>query len=171
MVVYENPYIFTPVVKAWAFWVGTIQGFSNMIGSWRGSAPRCKESLLNNNKKLSFTHELAYRLDLTQIENKDAVELIKRLDTPETFFYVDPPYVGADQGHYGGYTQEHFSVLLEGLKNIKGKFLLSSYPNKQLNEYREENKWYSNDVEMQLSVSSSSRKRKIECLTFNYCLN
>jgi DNA adenine methylase len=171
MVIYENPYIFTPVVKAWAFWVGTIQGFSNKIGSWRSSTPGYKEPLLCHNKKLAFTEELANRLAVTQIENKDAVELIKRMDTPETFFYIDPPYVGADQGHYGGYTQEHFSNLLEAISKIKGKFLLSSYPNQLLNEYRESNTWNSRDVEMQLSASGSSKKRKTECLTFNYSLN
>jgi DNA adenine methylase len=35
MVIYEAPYLFDPITKAWAFWVGTIQGFSNQIGSWR----------------------------------------------------------------------------------------------------------------------------------------
>src|SRR5690606_34624555 len=115
----EHPYLFDPVVRAWAFWVGTIQGFSNKIGSWRSSTTRSKESTLNNNKKLAFTKELSDRLTFVQIENKDAVELIKKQDTPETFFYLDPPYVNSNQGHYGGYTQEHFNELIDTLKTIK----------------------------------------------------
>lgn len=168
LVVYNHPYLFTPEVKAWAFWIATNQGFSNQIGSWRSSGPRHKEALLNQNKKAGITKELSLRLDLTQIEHKDAVELIKSIDTPETFFYVDPPYVGADQGHYGGYTQDHFEVLLKTLSGIKGKFLLSSYPNDLLNEYREKYKFYSRDIEMSLSASTNAGKRKIECLTANY---
>jgi DNA adenine methylase len=91
MVVYENPYIFMPLVKAWAFWVGTTQGFSNKIGSWKSTRITAKESLLNNNKKTEFTRELSERLAITQIEHMDAVKLIERLDSPDTFFYIDLP--------------------------------------------------------------------------------
>ena len=168
MVIYETPYIFTPIHRAWAFWVGTVQGFSNKIGSWRSSTQRNKESTLNYNKKVGFTQELSKRLDLTQIECKDALDLIFKQDSDETFFYVDPPYVGANQGHYGGYTQEHFNLLLEALSRIKGKFLLSSYPNEVLNAYRNNYSWYSSDKDMPLSASKQNSKRKIETLTANY---
>lgn len=168
MVVYKHPYMFKPVVKAWAFWIGTVQGFSNQIGSWRSSQPRCKEALLNFNKKLLITTDLSSRLDLVQMENMDAVKLIKSKDSPDAFFYIDPPYVDADQGHYGGYTQEHFNILLNQLSKLKGKFLLSSYPNIELMKYRKEFNWHSKDIEMQLSASSNKSRRKVECLTANY---
>lgn len=77
MVVYKNPYIFNPVTKAWAFWVGTIQGFSNKIGSWRSCQKRAKESRLNFNKKKLLTKEYSERLEFVQIEKKDAVLLIQ----------------------------------------------------------------------------------------------
>lgn len=170
MVVYNKPYLFTPLVKAWAFWIGTVQGFSNQIGSWRSSLPRHKEALLNFNKKLLVNTESSNRLELVQIENMDAVRLIASKDTPETFFYIDPPYVNAAQGHYGGYTQEHFNALLEVLATIKGKFLLSSYPNEVLDKFRKKHKWHSNDIDMQLSASRDKSKRKVECLTANYAI-
>lgn len=170
MVVYNHPYIFSPVHKAWAFWVGTVQGFSNKIGSWRSSTQRSKESLLNYNKKSAFERCLSERLELVQIEHKDAVELIKKQDSVDTFFYVDPPYVDANQGHYGGYTQEHFNELLKVLSEIKGKFLLSSYPNKELEIYREKFSWSSSDKDMVLSASRNSNKRKTEALTANYSI-
>ncbi|PIF33000.1 DNA adenine methylase [Flavobacterium sp. 9] len=168
MVIYEIPYIFKPVHRAWAFWVGTIQGFSNKIGSWRSATTRSKESTLNYNKKEGFNVELSKRLELTQIECKDAIELILKQDSEETFFYIDPPYVGANQGHYGGYTQEHFASLLSVLSSIKGKFLLSSYPNSLLDEYRLRFNWFNNDKNMVLSASRDSNKRKTEALTSNY---
>ena len=98
----------------------------------------------------------------------DAVQLILKLDSENTFFYIDPPYVGANQGHYGGYTQEHFDDLLKVLSQIKGKFLLSSYPNDILDKYRIKCKWFSSDKDMVLSASRDSNKRKIEALTSNY---
>ena len=170
LVIYHTPYIFSPVHRAWAFWVCTIQGFSNQIGTWRSSTTRSKESGTNHNKKQGLTEDLSQRLNLVQIECKDAVELIESLDSRETFHYIDPPYVNADQGHYGGYTQEHFNTLLKLLSRVKGKFLLSSYPNDELDRYREECKWQSNDQEMCLTASRNSNKKKIEALTANYDL-
>jgi DNA adenine methylase len=58
---------------------------------------------------------------------------------PDGFFYLDPPYVGANQGHYDGYTQEDFDALLITLESLKDKFLLSSYRNKALVEYADRN--------------------------------
>ncbi|MEI6489343.1 MAG: DNA adenine methylase [Bacteroidota bacterium] len=170
MVIYHQPYLFSPVVKAWAFWVGTVQGFSNQIGSWRCSQTRVKESLLNFNKKGLITKGLSNRLNLVQIENMDAVKLILSKDTATTFFYVDPPYVDACQGHYGGYTQEHFNNLLNALSGLKGKFLLSSYPNEELLRFRKKYKWFSKDVNMALTAANGSGKRKVECLTANYAI-
>lgn len=168
MVVYKNSYMFKPVVKAWAFWIGTVQGFSNQIGSWRASQPRCKEALLNLNKKALISTDLSSRLELVQMENMDAVKLIQSKDTKHTFFYIDPPYVGADQGHYGGYSQDHFNNLLTTLSKLKGKFLLSSYPNNELIKHRKKFRWYDKDINMQLSASRDKSKRKVECLTANY---
>ena len=170
MVIYHQPYLFSPVVKAWAFWVGTVQGFSNQIGSWRCSQPRVKESLLNFNKKGLITKELSNRLNLVQIENMDAVKLILSKDTATTFFYVDPPYVDACQGHYGGYGQDQFNSLLNALSTLKGKFLLSSYPNEELLRFRKKYKWFSKDVNMALTAANGSGKRKVECLTANYAI-
>jgi DNA adenine methylase len=168
MVVYNAPYMFRPVVRAWAFWTCTNQGFSNMIGTWRSSQTRHKEAGLIFNKKTAFDKSLSERLSHVQIENKDAIALIKSLDSSETFFYLDPPYVGANQGHYGSYTQEHFNNLINELKEIKGKFLLSSYPNDYLTAARKECGWFSNDKDMHLSVSKKSNTRKVEALTANY---
>jgi len=170
MVIYENPYLFTSVHKSWAFWVGTVQGFSNKIGSWRSSTQTHKESQLNFNKKSELTIDFCKRLELVQIECMDAVELIKRQDSEATFFYIDPPYVDTNQGHYGGYTQQHFNELLDVLVNIKGKFLLSSYPNAVLGDYRIKHGWYASDKNMVLSASRESNKRKVEALTSNYLI-
>jgi DNA adenine methylase len=168
--IYDTPYIFSPVHRAWAFWMGCIQGFSNKIGSWRAGQPRVKESLLNSNKKNGLTKDFSLRLNLVQMEHVDAVYLIKRIDTPDTFFYVDPPYVGTNQGHYGGYTQEYFNNLLDVLSTIKGKFLLSSYPNETLEIYRKKFGWFASDKDMCLSASRNSDKRKTEALTSNYTI-
>jgi DNA adenine methylase len=171
MVVYNAPYLFDELTRAWAFWVATIQGFSNKIGSWRCAQNRNKECKLLENKKELISEQTSERLKFVQIESKDAVQLIKRHDAPEVFFYLDPPYVDSNQGHYGGYTQDHFNELLEALRGIKGKFLLSSYPNQRLKELTDSEGWNSIGNNMPLSASNQSGRRKVEMLTFNYDLD
>jgi len=67
MVIYNAPYLFSDVNRAWAFWVATIQGFSNKIGSWRCAQNRNKEVKLSENKKELLSKELGDRLKLVQI--------------------------------------------------------------------------------------------------------
>lgn len=169
MVIYNSPMVFEPLQRAWAFWVGTIQGFSNMIGSWRSSNGTGKDSAMNDNKKIAFDISLSTRLAHTQIENKDALELIKVHDSKDAFFYLDPPYVGTHLGHYGGYTQEHFDALLDALSKIKGKFLLSSFPNQSLENFIRKYKWHTTSKKMHHATSNSARTKN-EILTSNYPL-
>lgn len=63
------------------------------------------------------------------IECADALKYIRRWDSPQTLFYVDPPYPGSENGHYGGYTQQDFEALCDVLDNVHGSFLLSCYDN------------------------------------------
>ena len=65
------------------------------------------------------------RLKDTIILNKDYKEVIKKYDSPQSFFYLDPPYSMSEKKKY--YDNQHINIneLYELLKNIKGKFLLS----------------------------------------------
>jgi DNA adenine methylase len=100
------------------------------------------------------------------------VRIIKNWDVPDVFFYLDPPYGGADQGHYDGYTQENFDALLETLETLKGTFLLSSYRNTRLVTCSERNGWHTIELRMKLSMTSRyESKHKIEVLTANYPLS
>ena len=87
-----------------------------------------------------------------------------------SLFYVDPPYVGADQGHYDGYSQADFDALLEQLSKIEGKFLLSSFRNKQLSIATEANGGHQIELKMAKPMSAQTGKtvEKIEVLTANY---
>ena len=76
--------------------------------------------------------------------------------------------MGAKQGHYGGYEQEHFNELLHTLTTVKGKFLLSSYPNEKLTEYLEQYGWYQREVFLSLGSSNRTGRKRTEVLTANY---
>lgn len=66
------------------------------------------------------------------VENLPAAAVIADHDTPETLFYVDPPYVpstrdkGADYRHE--MTEADHVALLEALRGVEGMVVLSGYP-------------------------------------------
>jgi DNA adenine methylase len=168
-VIYNNPDMFDRVKRAWAIWMLANTSFGSMLDGSFGYDRKGKFPSKLNNKKDAFGTEYAARLQNTQIECCDALRIIRSRDTPGTFVYADPPYVGADQGHYDGYTQEDFEQLLETLANMQGKFLLSSYRNKALNDFIARHGWDSVEIRMSLSMSNcSTARQKIEVLTANY---
>ncbi len=76
--------------------------------------------------------EVHERIMRVIIEHDDFRRIIPRYDTPETFFYCDPPYVpGTYSGRLYQYemTIEDHQDLVKILLNIKGMALLSGIPN------------------------------------------
>ena len=140
-VVYENPDMFGPVKRAWAVWVMANASFGARLNSGFGYDGRGMYGKKLANKRTAFTSEYTERLSRVQIESCDALRIITSRDTPDGFFYIDPPYVGADQGHYDGYSQADFDALLAALEGISGRFLLSSYRNANLTEFARRNGW------------------------------
>ncbi len=171
MVMYEMPHLFSKLQQAWAFYVATNMGFSCKIGSW-GFDKYGKRSKEFRNKKLRFDRQIFDRLETAEIECNDACKVIQSRDTVDTFHYVDPPYIDSNQGHYAGYTETDYRRLLETLSNVKGKFLLSSYPSDILQEYIQRNGWNTQQIDKPLCAGNigkgNKRKRKTEVLTWNY---
>lgn len=166
-VIYEHPDMFTPVQRAWAFWVLTNQGFAGMVTSWGFGRDNSKEVALER-KREGFSKEYADRLKTVQMECNDALKVIDRCDNPDTFFYIDPPYFNSDQGHYKGYTEADFTRLLEKLRKVKGKFLLSSYPSPVLKQYCTKHKWHSQSIHKSVAVTKLTDKQKTEMMVMNY---
>ena len=170
-VVYANPDMFSRVKRAWAVWYLATTSFGSMLGGTWGSDAYGKRLGAFNNKKAEFNETLSHRLAGAKFENCGACKIIQIYDAPDSFFYTDPPYVGADQGHYAGYTQVHFDALLETFSSIKGKFLLSSYPNEPLSKSVQKYGWYQAEVKMNNSMAAAEVGHlviKTEMLTANY---
>lgn len=56
------------------------------------------------------------RLKNVAISNKDYLEVLKEHDSPETFFYIDPPYPGEFNLFDFGFKEEEFGRALKSLK-------------------------------------------------------
>lgn len=75
------------------------------------------------------------RLQGVCIENRDALDIVRQHDSPETLFYVDPPYPHITRNMRRGnaayaveMTDENHEALAELLHGCAGAVMLSSYP-------------------------------------------
>ena len=159
------------VERAWAVWVGGCMSFGgNLFTHFQithNAADRSNPGRATSNRRKEF-REYANRLDEVMILEKDALKVLGKYSGEDVFAYCDPPYPGANQGHYKGYTQADFESLLETLAAHKGKFLLSSYPNPALDEFARRYGWHYREFDQRMGVKNGCRKT--EMLTWNYQL-
>jgi DNA adenine methylase len=81
--------------------------------------------------KIDALWAVSERLRRVQIENRDAIEVILQYDSPETLFYLDPPYPHESRGDAHAYayemTERDHERLAEVLHSIRGKAAISGY--------------------------------------------
>jgi DNA adenine methylase len=166
--IYQNPKGHDEVKRAWAIWTLSHQSFYSILNNtWKCSKIRAIGTQLQTRKE-AFTDTYSKRLERTSIFCREALDVIKKADHEDAFHYIDPPYFQADMGHYGGYTLNDFENLLKTLSEIKGKFMLSSYPSEILLAYIEKQKWTAIELDLPRSAGGG---RKVEVLTMNYKTN
>ncbi len=100
--------------------------------SWRGNRKNFQPSRAlrpeSNTGTLGRLADYQRRLRGVKILNEDYKKILRRYDSPNTFFYLDPPY-GSDEGKrlgaewYGGINWDELTRLI---RNLKGKVLISA---------------------------------------------
>lgn len=123
------------VDRAYRWFVVARMSFGGMFGkSWgsvvtstsRGMASTCS-AWLGIIELLPIIHE---RMRKVQIEHADFRSIFSRFDTPDTFFYADPPYI-PETRKSGGYQHElsmdDHRELVQILLGLKGSVMLSGY--------------------------------------------
>lgn len=168
--IYDHPTLFEPVERAWALWVCSRQGFASKLdGSWGYDKAKNTMAKKIQNAKDDFTDALQRRIESAQIECTDALRIIRTRDTPDTFHFVDPPYINSDCGHYkDAFSEDNFRELLELLSTISGKFMLTMFPHTILSEFIEKHGWKVVEVERTISASKTNRRRHVELIVMNY---
>ena len=74
--------------------------------------------------KLKRVEGISEYMKNTAVLNQDYKTVIKRYDSPGTFFYLDPPY-SSTAGEIYNKDEMNYEELANVLKGIKGKFLMS----------------------------------------------
>jgi DNA adenine methylase len=133
----NDPSVSDPVMRAWAFFVGHNLGMSGRVqgaSSWgRAFTSKCGIADTTNRwmMRLSMLDEWHRRLLAVQIDNRDALEVIRYWDRPDAVFYVDPPYhpsTRIDKNIYAAETNhEQYVELVRTLLACQGAVVLSGY--------------------------------------------
>lgn len=109
---------------------------------------------------------------ITDIESLDFEDVIKKYDSPKTYFYCDPPYFKTEKYYinhdFGIETHER---LANTLSNISGKFGLSYYYFDKLDDWfpKSQYNWNSKEfVKTAMAVSGKPQTKGVEILILNY---
>jgi DNA adenine methylase len=124
----QAPHEHTPLRVAWAVVVQTRQSFGNAIGKGWKTSTQSENIAKTWATYLDWLPVLLERFRGVYASCEDALRCIERWDSSETLFYCDPPYPGASQGHYSGYTTEDWRALCGALDACQGSYILSNYP-------------------------------------------
>lgn len=117
--------------------------------------------------------EFHARMRRVEVRNQDATKFIQELDSPETLFYCDPPYLHETRSTTGEYRhemtfQQHHDLLVQ-LSAIKGKFILSGYRSELYDAISKSEEWRRVDFDLPNQASSAKvKERKTECCWMNY---
>jgi DNA adenine methylase len=146
---------FTPVTRN-----RTRRGMNGNVSEWLSAVDG-----------LPAVHE---RLRRVLVEDIDALDLIPREDTPLTFYYIDPPYLHDTRASVGEYREQEMTkgqheALLDLLATIKGKFILSGYPNDLYGGYARRHGWRLHTFDVANNAAGGKTKRRMtECCWTNY---
>lgn len=95
---------------------------------WRHSTTSSQNPAKGYVNACEHIRAFAQRMQGVMIEHLDFREIIHKYDSEEALFYVDPPYIGREKFYAGGFTLESHYELAEMLNGIKGKAIVSYYP-------------------------------------------
>ncbi len=169
-----------PIERAWWFFVRCRQalgglGMSKLVPkSWAMSLRSRRKMPEPVSKYLSAIEglpDVAERFRQVAIECLPAVDLVKKYDRPETFFYCDPPYVpetrhgGAAKTYHEEMSFEDHEALLAALKACKGKVMMSGYASELYDEQLKE--WRRETIEATAQMANSGAKR-VEVIWMNW---
>jgi len=154
-----------PIERARLMFVLHNQSFSGLGGTWGyGIASRDFKSKPSYNFRLrtKALEAVQERLRYVQVENLCFSKLIPKYDTPETLFYLDPPYVHDSRVGDSLYRYElsdnMHNQLVEIMLGSDAMFILSGYEN-DIYKRLEENGYQKTIKQVKAAINSVRNER------------
>lgn len=148
----------------------TIVPANNIKSGWRSG--KIKNTAFDYQNAVARLDAFEGRLRNVMIECLDFREIIKRYDSPESYFYIDPPYVGRESYYKGGFSESDHIELAEMLRTIKGKALVSYYPDPLIDSLYSDWRIEKTDALVGAGVCKAERgqkkKKETELFIMNY---
>lgn len=162
----EEIEIDNPIEKArrlfFRLWMSYQSAYHTVKGNWRRH--KAGKRAVFADVRPETLYNAAERLKVVQIENRDALKLILELDSPDTLFYLDPPYIFSTRTTSKAYshemTNDDHREFAELLHNLQGFVILSGYPSEIYKELFESRSWIRVDKEAKVMNGGT----KTECL-------
>lgn len=133
--------------------------FTLMKTSWGCNALRFASTKVPKGRLR--TYDFSEYQDLLKnviIMNEDFRETIKKYDSPETFFYIDPPYV-VDYCHYP--VKELCDIIpqdiVEAVQNLKGKILISYNDHPSVRDAFHKKQWTITEIQSKWRINIKSK--------------
>ncbi|WP_118134084.1 DNA adenine methylase [Oceanicella sp. SM1341] len=131
-----DPATLTDLERAARFLYLQRLAFGGNIGGAFGVAPTCGPRF--DISRLGPLLEAAHsRLSGVVFESLDWREVLARYDSPDTLFYLDPPYLGGENDYGKGmFARADFAEMAGLLAGLKGRFVMS------INDTAETRDWF-----------------------------
>ena len=120
------------------FWASS---FAGKAGGGLKRGRTSENPAMTWSNKARFVDGWASRLQGVYIEDLDYAACMARWDTPGTLHYCDPPYVGANQGHYSGWTDDDRRALFVRAAGMEGSVMISGYLDAWCLTFAEDRRW------------------------------
>ncbi len=156
----------SPVDRAWRFFVRCRQSLAGRMDTFAPlSRTRTRRKMneqtsawLSAIEGLPVVHA---RLKRVAVLNRNALEVIRQQDGPETLFYLDPPYLSETRTAANVYTHEmgiaEHGELLDVIIACKGKVMLSGYPSEMYD--RRLRDWARHEFNLPNQAAGGRKKR------------
>jgi DNA adenine methylase len=98
---------------------GSFAGGMTSYGVYKSQAPPSRRAGLEALERLNA------RLDAVSVENVSYERCLELYDGPETFFFLDPPYLGSGANTYRGWTVPEMTGFASRVRALEGRWVVT----------------------------------------------
>jgi DNA adenine methylase len=136
-------------------------GYSYSSASYK-DGKKCPKPKSQHLRKLFEEDKMLEKISkVTSFETLDFADHINKYDSPETLFYIDPPYFSTEKQYYRGddyFGNAGHKKLADQLNQIEGKFILSYYDFEGLSDFYPKDKFRWEEKAFTKASTSTSKK-------------